>query len=113
MFKYLLGEPLGPWKIILSQQAMEDLGTENAQSNFESVRRKFSELASGDWAGKKILHRVKWDNSLSYRIPVFKAFYKAQHFILWQIDTAFDERFGKDYQVIKVWAIGNPKNVGI
>ena len=32
VFKYLLGEPLGPWKIILSQQAMEDLGTENAQS---------------------------------------------------------------------------------
>ena len=32
VFKYLLGEPLGPWKIILSQQAMEDLGAENAQS---------------------------------------------------------------------------------
>jgi len=32
VFKYLLGEPLGPWKIILSQQAMEDLGTEKAQS---------------------------------------------------------------------------------
>jgi len=33
VFKYLLGEPLGPWKIILSQQAMEDLGTQKAQSN--------------------------------------------------------------------------------
>ena len=98
------------------------------------MRRKLSELASGDWAGKKILHRAKWDNSLSYRIPLFKAFYKTQHFILWQIDTAFDERFGEGYQVIKglsaceislvgrelmmsnfglVWAIGNPKNVSI
>ena len=56
------------------------------------------------------------------------------HFILWQIDTAFDERFGEGYQVIKglnaceiglmdrelttsnhglVWAVGNPKNVSI
>jgi len=69
-------------------------------SNLEDVRRKFSELASGDWAGKKILHRAKW-NSLSYRVPIFKAFYKTEHFILWQIDTAFDERFGVDYQVIK------------
>ncbi|PUU76952.1 hypothetical protein B9Z19DRAFT_205123 [Tuber borchii] len=113
MFKYLLGEPLGPWKIILSQQAMEDLGTKKAQSSFENVRRKFSELASGDWAGKEILYRAKWNNSPSYRIPLFKALYKAKRFILWQIDIAFDERFGEDYQVIKVWAVGSPKNVGI
>jgi len=117
VFKYLLGEPLGPWKIVLSQQAMEDLGKEDAQGtcftepkfwgellmlcNLEDVRGKFSELASGDWAGKKILHKAKWNNSLRYRVPIFKAFYKTAHFILWQIDTAFDERFGEDYQVIK------------
>jgi len=60
--------------------------------------------------------------------------YKAKRFILWQIDAAFDERFGEGYQVIKgtgaceislvgrelitsnhglVWAVGSPKNVGI
>jgi len=60
--------------------------------------------------------------------------YKAKRFILWQIDTSFDERFGGVYQVIKgtdaceislvgrelttsnhglVWAVGSPKNVGI
>ncbi|CUS11080.1 unnamed protein product [Tuber aestivum] len=112
VFEYLLGEPLGPWKIVLSQQAMEDLGEENAQGNFENVRRKFYELASGEWAGKKILHRAKWENSLNYRIPLFNAFYKTGSFILWQIDTAFDERFSEDYQVIKVWAIGKHKNLG-
>ncbi|CUS08892.1 unnamed protein product [Tuber aestivum] len=111
VFKSLLGEALGPWKIILSQQAMENLAAVNAQGNLETVRRKFSELASGDWAGKKILHRARWDNLLSYRIPLFKAFYKTGHFILWQIDAAFDERFGEDYQVIKVWAIGKPQNL--
>jgi len=31
VFKYLLGEPLGPWKIIVSEQAMEELGVENTQ----------------------------------------------------------------------------------
>ena len=39
VFKYLLGEPLGPWKIILSQQAMEDLGTEKAQSTCSTKLR--------------------------------------------------------------------------
>ncbi|CUS07538.1 unnamed protein product, partial [Tuber aestivum] len=112
VFRSLLGDPLGPWKIILSQQAMENLGEAKTQGNFEKIRRKFSELASGDWAGKKILHRAKWNNSLSYRIPLFKAFYTTGAFILWQIDTAFDERFGEDYQVIKVWAVGNPHNLG-
>ena len=43
MFKYLLGEPLGPWKIILSQQAMEDLGTKKAQSNSSAKLRTFLE----------------------------------------------------------------------
>jgi len=41
VFKYLLGEPLGPWKIVLSQQAMEDLGTENAQSTCSTKERPF------------------------------------------------------------------------
>ena len=41
VFKYLLGEPLGPWKIILSQQAMEDLGTEKAQSNCSTILSTF------------------------------------------------------------------------
>jgi len=40
VFKYLLGEPLGLWKIVLSQQAMEDLGTENAQGTC-STKPKF------------------------------------------------------------------------
>ena len=40
VFKYLLGEPLGLWKIILSQQAMEDLGAEKAQST-RSTKPKF------------------------------------------------------------------------
>ncbi|PWW77615.1 hypothetical protein C7212DRAFT_362777 [Tuber magnatum] len=109
--EYLLGEPLGPWKIILSQQAMEDLEDVNDQGNFPSVQCKFYELASGDWAGKQILHGATWGNALGCRIPLFKAFYQTEHYILWQIDTAFDERFGEDYQVIKVWAIGKPPNI--
>ncbi|KAG0127548.1 hypothetical protein HOY82DRAFT_625100 [Tuber indicum] len=39
VFKYLLGEPLGPWKIILSQQAMEDLEEVNTQGT-RSVKLK-------------------------------------------------------------------------
>ncbi|KAG0641145.1 hypothetical protein HOY80DRAFT_955829 [Tuber brumale] len=111
VFSYLLGEPLGPWKIILSQEAMENLREANIQGNLQDVHRKFCQLASGDWGGKKIVHRANWGNSLSYRIPLFKAFYKTGYFILWQIDTAFDERFEEDYQVIKVWAIGKPQNL--
>jgi len=61
----------------------------------------FAELASGDWAGKNILHRAEGNNSLSYRVPLFKALYKAKRFILWQVDIAFNERFGESYQVIK------------
>ncbi|RPB01636.1 P-loop containing nucleoside triphosphate hydrolase protein [Choiromyces venosus 120613-1] len=110
VFEHLLGDHLGEWKIILSQQAMLDLAQLNFQGihyirqgdHFKNVRRKFYELASGDWAGDgKLLHSAKWNNGRSYRIPVFKAFYATGHFILWQIDTAFDERFGNDYQVIK------------
>jgi len=44
VFKYLLGEPLGPWKIILSQQAMEDLGKENAQGTYFTNPKFWGEL---------------------------------------------------------------------
>ncbi|RPB01640.1 hypothetical protein L873DRAFT_1842358 [Choiromyces venosus 120613-1] len=112
VFKNLLGEPLGPWKIILSQQAMEDLTELNDQGDFENVRRKFYELASGDWTGNgKILHRSKWNKGQGYRIPIFESFYATGHFIFWQIDISLDESFELDYQVIKVWAIGKRKNL--
>jgi len=44
VFKYLLGEPLGPWKIVLSQQAMEDLGKENAQGTCFTEPKFWGEL---------------------------------------------------------------------
>ncbi|RPB01653.1 hypothetical protein L873DRAFT_644412 [Choiromyces venosus 120613-1] len=110
VFEHLLGDHLGEWKIIMSQQAMEDLAKEKSRDHIENIRRKFYKLASGDWAGQNhMLNRAQWNNGRSYRIPVFKAFYATGRFILWQIDAAFDERFGNDYQVIKVWAIGKPE----
>ncbi|KAG0641146.1 hypothetical protein HOY80DRAFT_753667 [Tuber brumale] len=111
VFSYLLGESLGLWKIIISQKAMEDLREANTQGHLKDVRRKFLQLASGEWGGKKILQEAKWSNSRSYRIPLFKTFYKTEYSILWQIDAAFDERFGEDYQVIKVWAVGKLQNL--
>jgi len=44
VFQYLLGEPLGPWKIVLSQQAMEDLGKENAQGTCFTEPKFWGEL---------------------------------------------------------------------
>jgi len=44
VFQYLLGEPLGPWKIVLSQQAMEDLGMENAQGTCFTEPKFWGEL---------------------------------------------------------------------
>ncbi|CUS07548.1 unnamed protein product [Tuber aestivum] len=82
VFESLLGEPLGPWKVILSQQAMEELGTENARGILGDVRCKFSELASGDWGGRKLFNMAEWGDTLSFRIPLFRTFYKPGSFIL-------------------------------
>ena len=41
VFKYLLGEPLGPWKIILSEQAMEELEVENTQGTRSTKPKLF------------------------------------------------------------------------
>ena len=42
VFQYLLGEPLGPWKIILSEQAMEELRVENTQGTPSTKPKLFS-----------------------------------------------------------------------
>lgn len=40
-------------------------------------------------------------NDSKYQVPVFKAIYKMDAVILWQVDVGFDERYYDNFQVLK------------
>ncbi|KAL0640852.1 hypothetical protein Q9L58_000159 [Maublancomyces gigas] len=90
---------LGPWKIVLSAQALQDLKESVSSGDFPHIREKLFELASGNWTPKSLVTTAR--NDSKYQVPVFKAIWKMDAVILWQVDVGFDERYYDNFQVLK------------
>ncbi|KAF8539048.1 hypothetical protein BDD12DRAFT_981228 [Trichophaea hybrida] len=101
-FDNLLGEHLGPWKIIISAFALKNFREAVIDGHLERIRERLIALAWGEWVRKSL--RGPTPSSTEHRVPVYKASCQ-EYVILWQVDIAFDERNDSLMQVIKVWAI--------
>jgi len=115
-FENLLGERLGPWKIVISALAVTSLkenvneGTyalvlSDSISNIGAGKDQMShiqhnllQLASGEWA-QSSLQRAP-DREPPYRLPVHMIECSG-HAIMWQVDGAFDELYYCTMQVLK------------
>jgi len=115
-FENLLGERLGPWKIVVSALAVTSL-KENVnegtyalvlsdsisnigagEDQMSHIRHSLLQLASGEWA-QSCLKRAP-DRKPPYRLPVHMIECSG-HAIMWQIDGAFDELYYCTMQVLK------------
>ncbi|KAF8541740.1 hypothetical protein BDD12DRAFT_946309 [Trichophaea hybrida] len=109
-FENLLGEHLGPWKVVISELALKSLRAIVCRAipgEFELIRKGLQALASGDWMRGSLRRTISSDTG--YRVPVYKVCCQ-QNVIIWQVDIAFDERHSGVMQVVKglyvpVWAI--------
>ncbi|KAF8241484.1 P-loop containing nucleoside triphosphate hydrolase protein [Wilcoxina mikolae CBS 423.85] len=104
-FENLLGEHLGPWKVVISELALKSLRAVVCRAvpgEFELVRKGFEALASGEWMRGSLRRTISSD--IGCRVPVYKVSCQ-QNVIIWQVDIAFDERHSCVMQVVKVWAI--------
>ncbi|KAF8459690.1 P-loop containing nucleoside triphosphate hydrolase protein [Kalaharituber pfeilii] len=101
----LFGQSLGPWKIVLSAQALRDLQRSKSQGNFHLVWAKLKDLSTGDWVRRSVAEPLTL-GSVDLKVRLFVASYCTKGGILWQVDTAYDLRVCSHSQVVKVWRIG-------
>ncbi|KAF8463424.1 hypothetical protein BDZ91DRAFT_305427 [Kalaharituber pfeilii] len=105
----LIGDDLGLWKILLSGQALKDLETSKSKGNFESVWAKLEDLSTGDWVRKSVAR--PFPNPLKFKVRLFFASYGSNGRILWQVDSAYNPRYHAQSQVVRVWRIGDWKEI--
>lgn len=135
--------PAGPWRIVLSTQAMKDLQTSHHDGTFPEVKQILLELAIGDWHRRGLIrpHKVdsivkdatiapplqgsglrvnktrdsqaaKWrPTGADTVLKLYKAIYGRNHRVLWGIEGAWDEGWCGWRQVVKIWRIGNHKEI--
>jgi len=116
VFENLLGERLGPWKIVISALAVTSLKENVNEGTYalvlsdsiskigaggdqmSHIRHNLLQLASGKWA-QSCLKRAP-DRKPPYRLPVHMIECSG-HAIMWQVDGAFDEQYYRTMQVLK------------
>ncbi|KAF8459683.1 hypothetical protein BDZ91DRAFT_799763 [Kalaharituber pfeilii] len=106
----LFGQSLGPWKIVLSAQALKDLQNSKPQGNFNLVWAKLTDLSTGDWVRRSVAKPLML-GSVDLKVRLFVASYCTDGGILWQVDIAYDLRVCSHSQVVKVWRIGDSDDV--
>ncbi|KAF8460084.1 hypothetical protein BDZ91DRAFT_740262 [Kalaharituber pfeilii] len=109
-FEDLLGKSLGLWKVCLSAQAFKDFQASFSEGNVDFIWAKLVDLSTGDWIRKSLAQPVLRPD-LDFRVRLFTARYQRNGRILWQVDRGYDERINADCQIVKVWRIGDVKEI--
>ncbi|RUP51887.1 hypothetical protein BC936DRAFT_144875 [Jimgerdemannia flammicorona] len=106
------GDDLGEWTILLSDKAVTGLHNLRSLDSFRVIKKKLQELASGVWTddnAKPLMGGPTHHQSFGIKVYEAKTFRNQR--IVWQVDVDYVQRLNANAQVIKVWAIGNHKDV--
>jgi hypothetical protein len=109
-FEFEEDDKLGPWDILLSEDAIKDL--QQLESKPEIIRiimKKLGQISSGAWDKHKlrcIAVRTSDKMHVNSTIPVYKVVFPDNGLkILWQVDYGFTIRSNSLTQLIKIWAV--------
>ncbi|CAG8547507.1 18433_t:CDS:10 [Acaulospora morrowiae] len=100
-FEFDENDRLGPWDILLSEDAIKDMGKLESPIKIKVVMKKLGQISSGEWVKHGLRHKVS-----SSDIPVYEV--KLPEYdltILWQVDYGFSIRSYSDMQLVKIWAV--------
>ncbi|CAG8557951.1 6165_t:CDS:10, partial [Ambispora leptoticha] len=106
-FEFDENDKLGPWDILISEDAIKDMSYLESPLEIKAVMKKLGHISSGAWDkhGLKCL-------APSLSIPVYETELHDHDGlkILWQIDYGFSVRSYMLMQLVKVWAVTTDKD---
>ncbi|CAG8450090.1 7512_t:CDS:10 [Dentiscutata heterogama] len=102
-FEFSDDDKLGPWDVLLSEDAINDMRSLESPQMIKAVMKKFGYISSGKWDQYELRHRVVNSNS----VEVYEMVLPDQKGlrILWQVDSRFSTRKQSLAQVVKIWTV--------
>ncbi|CAG8534857.1 6439_t:CDS:2, partial [Racocetra persica] len=102
-FEFSDGDRLGPWDVLLSEDAVRDMRSLESPQIIKAVMKKFGHISSGKWDQYKLRNKIVDCSSVDVyemELPDQKELR-----ILWQVDCRFSTRSCSLAQVVKIWTV--------
>ncbi|GES72918.1 hypothetical protein RCL_jg15567.t2 [Rhizophagus clarus] len=110
-FEFNEDDNLGPWDILLGEDAIKDLQQlDSTPETINTIMDKLWQLSFGEWDKQCIAVRTSDETHLHVHniIPVYEtALPNNGPKILWQVDCGFTIRSNSFTQLVKIWAVTN------
>ncbi|CAB4488006.1 unnamed protein product [Rhizophagus irregularis] len=106
-FEFNEDDKLGPWDILLSEDAIKDLQhLESRPDVIRLIMQKLGQISSGAWDR----HKLRCNAMQTSAIPVYEIVLPDNGLkILWQIDYGFTIRSNSLTQLVRIWAVTDNK----
>ncbi|KAF0550861.1 p-loop containing nucleoside triphosphate hydrolase protein [Gigaspora margarita] len=100
-FEFSDNDNLGPWDVLLSEDAINDMRSLESPRIIKAVMKKFGHISSGKW--DELQQRIVNCSS----VDVYEMVLPDQKGlkILWQVDCRFSARMQSLAQVVKIWTV--------
>ncbi|KAJ5107749.1 hypothetical protein N7456_004424 [Penicillium angulare] len=101
----IFGKRIGPWKVVLSESAMNNAKKISRAGGFVQVDTKLRRLATGKWTKlSQVVGTAKQQQQM--RVPIVRAHVNDSVSIIWQVDVGYYEELPfVQQQIVKVWRI--------
>ena len=97
----VFGERAGPWKILLTPNALKAMNKMAGDGNFKIAGAKLRSLAQGFWSD-----RMRGYGGDKVRVPLRSLMCDAPTRVIWQVDFGYDELVNAERQLIIIWDFG-------
>ncbi|CAG8557498.1 4389_t:CDS:2 [Acaulospora colombiana] len=105
-FEFSDDDKLGPWDVLLSEDAVEDMRQLETPLTTKAVMNKLGQISSGEWDRHRLRCTVA-NTSSSNSVNVYEILLPEQGElrILWQVDRGFSTRSHSFMQLVRIWAV--------
>jgi hypothetical protein len=106
-FEFNEDDKLGPWDILLSEDAVKDLQhLESRPDVIKSIMQKLGQISTGEWNRHGLECKVQTHST----IPIYEIVLPNNGLkIIWQVDYGFTIRSNSLTQLIRIWAVTDNK----
>ncbi|CAG8468533.1 12444_t:CDS:10 [Ambispora leptoticha] len=106
-FEFDENDRLGPWDILISEDAIKYISHLESLPMIENVMKNLRKISSGTWNKHRLNNMIS-----SFSIPVYELELHDHDVlkIIWQVDSGFSVRSYLLTQIVKVWTITDSRD---